>query len=163
MVAHPPCTVMCNSGVKHLYIGGRAENGRNPDRWAELDRAAAFYRALRDAAHIPRRAIENPVMHGHAIKAIGRGKTQFVQPWWFGEPFFKATGFELIGLPPLVPTNKLTPPKPGTDEHKRWSKIHRASPGPNRARDRSETFPGIAAAAASQWGGYAAEKMERTA
>jgi len=158
MVAHPPCTVLCNSGVKHLYIGGRKENGRNEARWADLDRAAEFYCTLRDARHIPRRALENPIMSGHAIKAIGRGKTQFVQPWWFGDPFFKATGFELIGLPELVPTNKLTPPKPGTDEHKKWSKVHRASPGPNRARDRSETFPGIAAACAVQWGGYAAEE-----
>lgn len=155
MVAHPPCTVLCNSGAKHLYIGGRAENGRNLARWADLDRAAAFYRALRDADHIPMRAVENPIMHGHAIAATKRGKVQFVQPWWFGEPFFKATGFELIGLPPLVPTNKLTPPKPGTPEHRQWSKVHRAAPGQNRARDRSETFPGIAAACAAQWGGHA--------
>lgn len=158
-VMHPPCTVLCNSGVKHLYIGGRKENGPDPKRWAELDHAAAFYRTLRDADHIPMRAVENPVMSGHAIVATKRGNTQFVQPWWFGDPFFKATGFELIGLPPLVPTNKLTPPKPGTDEHKAWSKVHRAPPGPNRSRDRSETFPGIAAACAAQWGGWAEEQM----
>lgn len=155
MVAHPPCTVLCNSGVKHLYLGGRKENGQNPARWAALDEAAAFYRHLRDATHIPRRALENPVMSGHAIKAVQRGHVQFVQPWWFGEPFFKATGFELINLPNLVPTNRLTPPKPGTPEHKAWSKIHRAPPGPNRARDRSETFPGLAAACALQWAGDA--------
>jgi len=75
-----------------------------------------------------------------------------VQPWWFGEPFFKATGFELIGLPELRPTNRLTPPAPGTDEHKAWSRVHRMPPGPERARLRSETFPGLAAACADQWG-----------
>ena len=161
MVAHPPCIVLCNSGAKHLYLGGRKANGPNPQRWADLEQSAAFYRTLRDADHIPRRAVENPVMHGHAIAATRRGKVQFVQPWWFGEPYFKATGFELIGLPELVPTNRLTPPKPGTPEHKAWSKIHRASPGPNRSRDRSETFPGIAAACAAQWGGYALNEESR--
>ena len=160
MISHPPCTVLCNSGVKHLYIGGRKENGLHLPRWDDLDAAARFYCALRDATHIPRRAIENPVMSGHAIKATRRGYTQFVQPWWFGDPYFKATGFELINLPPLIATNKLTPPKPGTEAHKEWSMIHRASPGPDRARLRSKTFDGIAHAAALQWGGYANEDMK---
>lgn len=156
-VMHPPCTVLCNSGVKHLYIGGQKKNGREPARWAALDEAAAFYRTLREEGGIPRRAIENPVMHGHAIKATGRGKVQFVQPWWFGDPFFKATGLELIGLAPLSATNRLTPPKSGTDEHKRWSAVHRESPGPDRARKRSQTYPGLAAAMAAQWGGPVAQ------
>jgi len=156
-VMHPPCTVLCNSGVKHLYIGGRKENGRYEPRWAELERSAAFYRALRDARQIPRRAVENPVMHRHAIDLVRRGKVQFVQPWWFGDPYFKATGLELIGLPPLVPTNRLTPPKAGSDEHKAWSRVHREPPGPERARKRSETFPGLAAAMAMQWGGLTDE------
>jgi hypothetical protein len=68
-------------------------------------------------------------------------------------PFFKATGLELIGLPPLRPTNKLPPPKTGTAEHKAWSRVHREPPGPDRARRRSETFPGLADAMAEQWGG----------
>lgn len=150
-VMHPPCTVLCNSGAKWLYIGGKKINGPDPQRWSELDRAAEFYRTCRDAP-IKRKAVENPVMHGHAIRLTKRGKVRFVQPWWFGDPFFKATGFELINLPDLVPTNKLTPPKPGTDEHKAWSRIHRMPPGDDRARARSETFPGMADAAADQWG-----------
>lgn len=154
-VMHPPCTILCNSGAKHLYIGGRKENGPDPARWAALDAAAEFYRTLRNATQIPRRALENPVMHRHAILATGRGKTQFVQPWWFGEPAFKSTGFELINLPPLVATNRLTPPKPGTEDHKRWSWVHRASPGPDRWRIRSQTFQGIADACADQWAGWA--------
>ena len=151
-VMHPPCTVLCNSGVKHLYIGGQKANGRNPARWQALDEAAAFYRTLRDDGPIPCRVIENPVMHSHAIALTGRGKTQFVQPWWFGDPYFKATGFELINLPMLKPTNKLAPPKAGTDEHKKWSMVHRAPPGADRARIRSQTFPGLAKALASQLG-----------
>lgn len=151
-VMHPPCTVLCNSGAKWLYIGGKKINGPEQTRWAELHRSAAFYRKLRDAHQIPARAVENPVMHRHAIAATGRGKVQFVQPWWFGDPFFKATGLELIGLPPLVPTDKLTPPKPKTPEHKEWSRVHRESPGPDRASNRSQTFPGLANAMADQWG-----------
>ncbi|MDT0507497.1 hypothetical protein [Novosphingobium sp. MMS21-SN21R] len=150
-VMHPPCTVLCNSGGRWLYIGGKKVNGRDEARWSELDAAAGFYRTCRNAP-IERKAIENPVMHEHAIRLTGRGRTQFVQPWWFGEPFFKATGFELIGLPDLRPTNRLVPPAKGTDEHKSWSRVHRMPPGPERARLRSETFPGVAAACAAQWG-----------
>ena len=154
-VMHPPCTILCNSGVKHLYLGGRKENGRNEQRWAELEQAAAFYRALRDAEQIPRRVVENPVMHRYAIQLTRRGRTQFVHPYFFGEPFFKNTGLELIGLPDLKPTNMLTPPKPGTDEHKAWSRVHRQSGwgkhALDRARKRSQTFEGIAEAMADQW------------
>jgi len=160
-VMHPPCTILCNSGVKWLYIGGKKVNGPDPDRWAELEHAAAFYRRLRDARQIPCRAVENPVMHRYAIERTKRGKVQFVQPWWFGDPFFKATGLELINLPPLRPTNKLTPPRPGTAEHKAWSRVHREPPGPDRARRRSETYPGLAGAMAKQLGDAA--RMRRAA
>jgi hypothetical protein len=151
-VIHPPCTILCNSGGRWLYIGGKKVNGRDEARWADLDRAAAFYRACREQGDIARRALENPVMHKHAIAATGRRKTQFVQPWWFGDPFFKATGFELINLPRLVETNRLTPPKPGTPEHALWSRVHRMAPSPDRARARSESFPGMCAAIVDQWG-----------
>lgn len=152
MIAHPPCTYLANSGAKHLYIDGKKENGPDPDRWRAMSEAAAFYTAIR-AAPIRRKAIENPVMHCHARERIKVGIRQFVQPWWFGWPEFKATGFELIELPPLVATNRLVPPKPGTEEHKQWSKVHRAPPGPDRWKDRSRTFPPIAEACAQQWGG----------
>lgn len=151
-VMHPPCTVLCNSGAKWLYVGGRKVNGPDPQRWADLEEAAEFYRALRDTPHIQRKVVENPVMHGHAIRLTRRGKVQFVQPWWFGDPFFKATGLELIELPRLRPTNKLMPPAPGTAEHKAWSAVHREPPGPERARKRSETYPGLADAMADQLG-----------
>jgi hypothetical protein len=115
-----------------------------------LREGAAFYRMLRDA-DVPRKAIENPIMHRYAKALIEPGPRQVVQPWHFGDPAFKATGFELIGLPGLRPTNKLAPPPKGSKEHKQWSAVHRASPGPNRWKDRSRTFPGIAAAMADQW------------
>lgn len=94
-------------------------------------------------------------MHKHAKARIVNYQpaTQTVQPWWFGDKAFKATGLYLKNLPPLVATNRLTPPRAGTDEHKRWSQVHRASPGPNRWKDRSRTYDGIADAMAAQWGG----------
>lgn len=151
-VLHPPCTRLCNSGVRWLYIDGKKVNGEDANGWSDLRAAAAFYRACREQGNIPRRALENPVMHRHAIALTGRPRVRFVQPWWFGDPYFKATGFELINLPALVSTRKLVPPAPGTNEHKAWSMIHRATPGPDRAQLRSETFPGLAAAIADQWG-----------
>ena len=146
MIAHPPCTYLCNSGVRWLHV-----NNSTSDRWYELDKAAEFYRTLRDAP-IPRKCIENLIMHRYAMERITLGRRQFVQPWWFGNKAFKSTGLELIGLPDLVPTNKLTPPKKGTDEHKAWSSVHRASPGKDRWLERSRTYTGIAEAMAEQWG-----------
>jgi hypothetical protein len=124
--------------------------------WVELEEGAALFSDCWNAP-IERVAIENPVMHKHA-KALIRNfepAAQTVQPWWFGDPAFKGTGLYLRGLPPLTPTNRLTPPKAGTPEHKAWSAIHRAPPSPDRWAVRSKTFDGIAEAMALQWGGYA--------
>lgn len=149
LVGHPPCTRLTNAGVRWLH---QPPAGKTVEEmWADMHTAAAFYRLLRDAP-IPKKAIENPVMHGYARQLVKPGPRQIVQPWWFGDPAFKATGFELIGLPDLKPTNKLTPPKPGTAEHKAWSKVHLEPPGPDRWKNRSRTLPGIASAIASQFG-----------
>lgn len=157
MVAHPPCTRLCNSGVRWLTAPPK---GRSLDEmWSELDEGAALFSDVWRAP-IERVAVENPVMHGHAKARMPADlpKPQIVQPWWFGEPFFKATGLYLRGLPPLNATQRLAPPRPGTDAHKAWSAIHRASPGPDRWKIRSRTFDGIAQAMADQWGGYAMEQ-----
>lgn len=153
VIAHPVCKRLTNAGAKHLYIGGRKENGINLEMWDAMRKGAAFFNAFK-ACNAPRIAIENPISHCHARALIGDLRP-FVQPWWFGDPVFKATGFWLKGLPPLRPTNKLTPPMPGTDEHKKWSVIHRMPPGPDREEKRSNTPPGIAQAMAVQWGQYA--------
>jgi hypothetical protein len=145
MIAHPPCTRLANSGVRWLH---------ERNLWDELDEACEFYKKLREAP-VKRKCIENPVMHKHAKERLGRVKRQVVQPWWFGEETFKATGYELIGLPELKPTNKLTPPKAGTEDHKKWSWIHRCPPSPERWKIRSRTPQGIAKAMVEQWGFYA--------
>jgi hypothetical protein len=104
-----------------------------------MHKAAAFFEALLNAP-IPRVAVENPIMHRHA----GLPKpTQLIQPWQFGHPETKATGLWLRGLPPLVPTDIVDGRQP---------RVHHASPGPDRWKERSRTLPGIAAAMAAQWG-----------
>lgn len=150
MIAHPPCTRLTNAGRRWMHIPPK---GRTMvEMWREFFDGVEFYKALR-AANIPKIAIENPIMHDHARELLGKESRNVVQPWWFGEEMFKATGFELIGLNKLESTNKLTPPKPGTDEHKKWSWVHRMSPGPERAKMRSKTPVGIAKAMALQWAG----------
>jgi len=159
IVAHPPCTRLCNSGVRWLH---RPPRGRSvAEMWSELDEGANLFSACWNAP-VPRVAVENPIMHKHARARIRNYQppAQTVQPWWFGDPAFKATCLYLRGLPPLVPTDRLTPPLRGTEAHKHWSRIHRMSPGPNRGRERSRTFPGLAEAMAKQWGSLALEKED---
>lgn len=159
-VMHPPCTRLCNSGVRWLHEPPRGKT--LAQMWAELDAGADFFAACWRAP-IGRVAIENPVMHKHARARLPADlpAPQIVQPWWFGDPAFKATGLYLRALPQLEPTRRLTPPKPGTEAHKHWSAIHRASPGPDRWKIRSRTFDGLAAACAAQWGGHAEEQEAR--
>ena len=157
IIAHPECTYLTNAGAKHLYVGKKrwnadgTENPMDPQRVWSCVEAARFFRACM-AGNARKKAVENPIMHKLAAALVGVRATQFVQPWWFGEPMFKATGFHIKGLPNLIATNKLTPPKPGTDEHKAWSWVHRMAPGPDRKEKRSVTARGIAEAIADQWG-----------
>lgn len=160
-VMHPPCTRLCNSGVRWLSVPPK---GRTlADMWAELDEGAALFSACLNAP-IERIAVENPVMHRHARERVkGWIKPQIVQPWWFGDEAFKATGLYLRNLPPLVPTNRLTPPASGTAEHKAWSRVHRASPSPDRWRERSRTYQGLANAMAKQWSPDCSDRVEEAA
>lgn len=153
MVAHPPCTRLCNSGVRWL---SKAPPGRDlADMWAELDEGAALFSACWNAP-IPRVAIENPVMHRHAKERIINYEpfAQSIQPWQFGtaedgpDNVKKRTCLWLRNLPKLSPTGTLD----GTTAR---DEIHKASPGPDRARFRSMFFPGIADAMADQWGSIA--------
>lgn len=162
MVAHPPCTRLCNSGVRWL---AKPPPGRTVEAMRDdLEAGAALFSDFWNAP-IDRVCIENPVMHKHA-KALIRGyepPAQIVQPWWFGHPEFKATGLYLRNLDPLEPTDRLEPPAKGTPEHRAWSRIHRMPPGPNRWKDRSRFFTGIAAAMADQWGELGPFEMARAA
>lgn len=162
-VMHPPCTRLCRSGRQWMSGAGywtepkRLPKGRSlADVRAEFELGASVFTACWQAP-IERVAIENPVMNDLAKERMPADlpKPQFVQPFWFGHPEYKETGWYLRGLPPLVETDRLTEPEKGSEEWKRWNRVHRMSPGPERARLRSRSYPGMMAAAAEQWGGYA--------
>lgn len=145
MVAHPPCTRLCNSGVRWLNV---APPGKTLEQmWAELDEAAALFSAFWNAP-IDRVCVENPIMHKHAKARIQnyRDPAQSVQPWQFGHGECKRTCFWLRGLDPLKPTEIVGG---------REQRVHRMPPGPDRWKERSRFFPGIAKAMAEQWGGQA--------
>lgn len=142
MIAHPPCTYLTNSGVRWLHT--------DPTRWAKLDEAADFFVKLWNAP-IPKKVLENPIMHKYAREIVGVNKHQVIQPWMFGHMEQKATCLWLHGVEPLRPTNivkaemmKLT--------HAERNRLHYCSPGPDRWKERSRTYQGIADAMAQQWG-----------
>lgn len=142
LIAHPPCTYMANSGAKHLYLGMRKENGPNPERWAAMHAAADFFLTLWQAP-IDRIAVENPIMLGHAQQLIGDRPSQVIQPWQHGHGETKATCLWLKNLPLLTPSSIVDG---------REQRVFRMPPGPDRWKERSRTFEGIAAAMADQWG-----------
>lgn len=150
LIAHPECTYLANSGAKHLYAGMRAENGSDPDRWARMGAAAAFFLALWSAP-VPHICIENPIMLGHPRRLFGiPAPTQTIQPWQFGHGETKATCLWLRNLPPLLPTSEVDG---------REQRVFRMAPGPNRKADRSRTYEGIAAAMAEQWTWHIARRL----
>jgi hypothetical protein len=128
MVAHPPCT--------HLAVSGA--------RWFSekflLQAEALAFVALLLEAPIPKIALENPIS---IISTKIRKPDQIIQPWQFGHPETKATCLWLKGLPPLSPTEIVDG---------RQARIHREPPGPDRWKNRSRSFRGIAEAMAAQWG-----------
>ena len=149
VVAHPPCTRLCNSGVRWLT---RAPPGRTlDDMWRDLDAGAELFSALWNAP-ITHVAVENPVMHRHAKERIVNYEppAQSVQPWQFGHGETKRTCFWLRNLPPLTPTQIVDG---------REQRVFRMTPGPNRWAERSRTYQGIATAMADQWGGYVSERI----
>jgi len=150
MVAHPPCTRLCNSGVRWLH---KAPPGKTlAEMWEQLDQGAELFSKLWNS-DIPKVAIENPVMHKYAKARIKNFEpfTQSVQPYEFAESIdaedniSKRTCLWLRNLPPLIKTGTLTRETARHD-------IHNASPGKDRWKVRSKFHKGIAEAMADQWG-----------
>lgn len=128
MVAHPPCT--------HLAVSG--------SRWfkekaIEQEQALQFVRQLMDAP-VPRIAIENPIS---VISTRIRKPDQIIQPWQYGHGEVKSICLWLKGLTKLTPTNIVEGREP---------KVHHMAPGPNRWKERSRTYLGVASAMGFQWG-----------
>lgn len=129
MIAHPPCTHLAVSGARWFK-----------DKKVEQEQALRFVQMLMDAP-IDQIAIENPIS---IISSRIRKPDQIIQPWQFGHGETKATCLWLKNLPKLVPTNIV---------EGREAKIYRMPPGPDRWKERSRTYKGIAMAMAEQWGG----------
>ena len=128
LIAHPPCTHLAVSGARWFH-----------EKRAEQAEALAFVRLLLDSP-TPRIALENPVS---IISTAIRKPDQTIQPWQFGHGETKATCLWLKNLPPLTPTNIV---------EGREARVHRMPPSPDRWKERSRTFEGIAQAMADQWG-----------
>lgn len=130
MICHPPCTHLAVSGARHF--ARKVASG-------EQQEALDFVRMLLDAP-VQKICLENPVS---IISTRIRKPSQVVQPWMFGHGETKATCLWLKGLPKLRPTNLVDGRKP---------RVHHMPPGPNRWKDRSRTYEGIALEMAEQWG-----------
>jgi hypothetical protein len=137
IIAHPPCTYLCNSGVRWLST--------DPTRWDKLKEGAEFFSRFLNLEHVYRVCIENPIMHKHAkaMTGIYNRKPQIIQPWMFGHGETKATCLWLKNLPELMPTDVV---------EGREARVHLMSPGKDRGKRRSVFFTGIAKAMAEQWG-----------
>ena len=143
MIAHPPCTYLCSSGLHW--------NTRIDGRQALTDEALAFVKRLLDAP-VPRIALENPI---GCISSQIRKPDQTIQPYQFGHDASKSTCLWLKNLPVLTPTELIAPRI--VNGKKRWSNQtnsgqNKLPPSADRWKIRSETYAGIAAAMAAQWG-----------
>lgn len=128
MIAHPPCTHLAVSGARWFK-----------DKLEEQDEALCFVSFLMNL-DIPKICIENPIS---VISTKIRKPDQIIQPWMFGHGETKATCLWLKGLPLLTPTEIISG---------RYPLVHRMPPSPDRWKNRSRTYKGIAEAMANQWG-----------
>lgn len=134
IIAFPPCTHLSSSGAR--WFAEKRADGRQQEG---IDFFMEFVhwheRSLRPLA------IENPV---GIMSTEYRKPDQIIQPWQFGHGETKATCLWLHGLPKLEPTDVVDGRRP---------RIHRMAPGPDRGKQRSLTYAGIAEAMADQWAG----------
>jgi hypothetical protein len=140
MIAFPPCTYLTISANKWYkdqperksgtLVGAKRRNARI--------KAIDFFMKLYNC-DIPKIAIENPI---GVMSSKFRKPNQVLQPWMFGHGETKATCLWLRNLPNLKPTNIVDG---------REQRLHRLPKTKDRAKLRSKTFLGIAAAMASQW------------
>lgn len=128
LIAHPPCTHLAVSGARWFK-----------EKQKEQKEALNFVQFLFDC-NIPKKCIENPIS---IISSKIKKPSQIIQPWQHGHGETKATCLWLEGLPLLIPTNIV---------EGRESIIHKMAPGPDRWKNRSRTYKGIALAMAEQWG-----------
>lgn len=174
LIAHPPCTYLCASGM-HWTTRGLRDPQLTKD-------ALDFVSTLLDAP-IEKIALENPV---GCISTFIRKPDQIIQPWMFGHDASKATCLWLENLPTLKATKVIPPagyeyieeskiyehrnmtyarrngfifgvrkgnkiPKKLLWENQTPSGQNKLGPSEDRWADRSITYQGIADAMATQW------------
>ena len=143
MIAHPPCTHLAVSGAKHFW-----------KKEKEQEEALEFVTYLMNAP-IPRIVIENPVS---VISSRIRKPDQIIQPWMFGDEYQKTTCLWLKNVPLLQPTKIVGKGEfvvtPSGKRLPKWYSDNKS------AKNRSMTFPGIAAAMADQWSKIVVEQLE---
>jgi len=151
MIAHPPCTYLTVTGNKWMKPEFK---DRFPNRQQQREDAIEFFTKLL-VAPIDKIAVENPV---GIMSTVLRKPDQYVHPYFFGDQHSKKTGFWLKGLPKLEPTDMVEPEmytfKDGRKDPM-WHVESMKLPPKERARVRSQTFPGLAKAMATQWAGSA--------
>lgn len=133
IVLHPDCTKLAVSGNRWYGKG----TPKNKERITAIKWTLDLWELAK--RHSKKVALENPV----SVIFKYLPNVQYIQPWQFGHGETKKTGLALHNLPKLEPTNIVDG---------REQRVWKMSPGPNRKRDRSETFHGIANAMADQWG-----------
>lgn len=157
ILAFPPCTHLAVSGARHFK--GKYEDGR------QLQGLWFFCQFLK--ADCEKICVENPVniisgdyvranFHYHAIKyGLPKKPTQFIQPYFFGDPYRKKTQLWLKGLPKLEPTNMVEPKLveyTKADGSKTTFSADYGFVGKPSGKERSKTYHGVALAMADQWG-----------
>jgi site-specific DNA-cytosine methylase len=136
LIAHPPCTHLAVSGARWF-------KGKEREQAEALDFVKFFLNAP-----VPHICLENPVS---IISTRIRKPDQIIQPWMFGHPEAKATCLWLKNLPPLHPTNVLPLPPNGKWSNQTPSGQNKLGPSPDRWKERSRTYVGVADAMAVQW------------
>ena len=161
IIAHPPCTYLCGSGIhwlkerkKKTEEAQQKERERVQKRKIDTEKAKEFFTTFTklDCAW----CIENPI---GIMSRFYRKPDQYVQPYNFGHDASKKTCFWLNKLPLLKNTKYVEPRKVEYKDkiRNRWanqtdSGQNALPPSKDRWKLRSKTYEGIAEAMAEQWG-----------
>ena len=150
LIAHPPCTYLTVTGNRWFNEERYGEKARQ--RKELRNEAAIFFMSFINA-DIDKIAVENPIGY---MSTVYQKPSQIIHPYMFGDPARKATCLWLKGLPKLTPTDIVEPIvihyQNGNGTDNPWHMDTLKLPPNERAKARSKTFPGIAAAMAEQWG-----------
>lgn len=147
LIAHPPCTYLSNAGARHLWKGHVLQADRVMKGIEGRDLFMRFW-----WADVPQICIENPIPS--RVFCLPQ-YTQTIQPYEYGHPYSKKTCLWLKNLPPLFPTDIVTPIAtwcPSGSYSKKHGQQYKGMFTTDRAKSRAKTFTGVANAMSEQWG-----------